>query len=344
MKTPVTLAVALALALVATAPLLARGSDDNLIFRVEDPAGDDNGDGTIRYPLNYYDMRPGDLDLVAFEARRVDGGTELTFTFAGSIRRTDRRTIDGAGGSLDDLARFGFFQQNVDVYIDTDRVVGSGGFTTLPGRKAEIAESSAWERAVVLTPRPFDARSALKRLLMRQLKDELETGTDPAQVARLKGLIPDEVEQHIFFPNRIDVRGSRITAFVPDSFLGGPAQPTWSYVVFSSGAQIDQRFDFSETTGLARSQSMMIVPVAPGGAQDRFGGKRDDDYQQPPILDLLTGPGQNQKQLLSAYDAYRKRPVVLPGLVPAGPVEPGKTAAQAATPPVPQAATPPVQR
>ena len=177
----------------------------------------------------------------------------------------------------------------------------------------------------MLTPRPFDARGALQRLLMRQLKSELDAGTDPAQVARLKGLIPDEVEQHIFFPTKIDVRGSKITFFVPAEFLGGPAKDTWGYVVFSSGAEIDQRFDFSDTSALLRDQSLMILPVAPGGAQERFGGKRDDDYQQPPILDLVTGPSSEPEAaalgLRPLPQAASGAPGLRPRRAPAKPAE-----------------------
>jgi hypothetical protein len=298
-----------------TAPALAA---EDLVFRLEDPRDDDHGDGTIRYPLSYYDLRPGALDLVAVEVRNE--GDEVVFEvgFARNVVKTDRRTIDIGGGNLDDLARFDFFQQNVDIYIDTDRQSGSGGLNALPGRKANLAPETAWERAVVLTPRPFDARTAIERLLLRELRQELDRGElPPEDTARLKESIPTDVARHIFFPNKIRVRGSKIIFSVPQEFLGGPAQASWSYVIFSSGAQIDQRFDFSADVNFARQQSLFILPVAPGGAQERFGGARDDDYQQPPILDLIVAPGTSQKQVLSNYDPYRKRPVVLPGVVPA---------------------------
>lgn len=310
----VLLLAALAAAL-APPPLQAA---DGVVFRLEDPRDDDHGDGTIRYPLSYYDLRPGALDLVAIEVRNEGDEAVFEVTFAGNVLKTDRRTIDIGGGNLDDLARHDFFQQNVDIYIDTDRQPGSGGLNALPGRKANIDPQSAWERAVVLTPRPFDARTATERLLLRELRQELDRGeTPPEETQRLKESIPTDVARHILFPNKIRVRGSKIIFQVPHEFLGGPAKATWSYVIFSSGAQVDQRFDVSADVGFARQESLFILPVAPGGAQERFGGARDDDYQQPPILDLIVAPGQSQKQLLANYDAYRKRPVVLPGVVPA---------------------------
>ena len=78
-----------------------------------------------------------------------------------------RRPIDDLGTQLTDVARFGFYNLNLDIYIDTDRVPGSGGVTMLPGRLAEIDPATAWEKAIILTPRPHDAQAELKRMLCR---------------------------------------------------------------------------------------------------------------------------------------------------------------------------------
>ena len=63
------------------------------------------------------------------------------------------------------FARRGFYAFNLDIYVDTDRVAGSGNTITLPGRGARIDAASAWEKAVLLTPRP--------ELMRRQLRDAL---------------------------------------------------------------------------------------------------------------------------------------------------------------------------
>jgi len=302
------------LPLVAVAPAVA----DELLFRLEDPRGDDSGDGTIRYPLNFYGFRPGDLDLREVVARRVAGGTEFEISFTSPVRSPGGRTIDVGGSQLDDVARFGFYTVNVDLYVDTDRKPGSGGVRTLPGRKAVLAPETAWERAIVLTPRPQEARSSLKRILLKGLKNELE-GSESAgpEVDRMRQLLPDEVERHVFFATRIRVQGRRIRFFVPDEFLGGPARADWSYVVFTTGADVDQRFSLAELVGGTAEEGLFVVPVAPGGAVDRFGGARDDDRGQPPILDLVVPAGRSQESVLSDYDRTGKRPVVLPGVVPA---------------------------
>ena len=64
---------------------------------------------------------------------------------AGSLRRM----LDAVAGSLDEQldgeeiaqrARFGFYTFNLDLYVDTDRVPGSGRTETLPGRNLTAAQ------------------------------------------------------------------------------------------------------------------------------------------------------------------------------------------------------------
>jgi hypothetical protein len=288
------------------------------LFRIEDPRGDDSGDGTIRYPLNYYSLAPGDLDLVSLVARRVSNGTEFEARFAARVRSPETRVLDLGGGQMKDVARFGFYGTNLDLYIDTDRQPGSGGVRTLPGRKAMLAPETAWERAVVLTPRPYDAKSSLRRVMLKSLKRELAAADEPRrrEIEPIVELIPAEMEQRVFFPTKVRVAGNSIRFFVPDEFLGGPARADWSYVIFTSGADVDQRFMLPASVG-GGEEGLFILPVWPGGATDRFGGTRDDDLGQPPILDLVVPGGRSQEGVLSDYDRSGKRPVVLPGVVPA---------------------------
>lgn len=310
---------ALALTLMgAGAAPLAAGSE---IFRLADPRGDDHGDGSIRYPLNYYGLAPGELDLVSLVARRARGATEFEATFAAAVRSPEGRTIDIGGGQMKAVARHDFYGLNLDIYIDTDRQEGSGGVRALPGRKATLRPDTAWERVVVLTPRPNEARSALRRTMLAELRRELERMEESARpdLERLETLIPADLERHVFFPTNVRVTGRSIRFVVPNDFLGGEARADWSYVVFTSGADIDQRFTLPEAVGGSQEEAgLFILPVFPGGSTDRFGGRRDGDRGQPPILDLLAPPGTDQGSILSNYDFTGKRWVELPGVVPAG--------------------------
>jgi hypothetical protein len=302
------------LTLSVVAPVFA-GSE---LFRLTDPRGDDNGDGSLRYPLNYYGLAAGDLDLVSLVARRVSGGTEFEATFASPVRSTEGRTIDIGGGQMKTVARFGFYGINLDIYVDIDRQPGSGGVRTLPGRKAVLEPANGWERAIVLTPRPHEAASALRRSMLKSLRRELEQAGqgEVADLERLESMIPADLERHVFFPSRIRVSGRSIRFLVPDEFLGGPASPDWGYVVFTSGADVDQRFTLPDAVGGSPEDGLFILPAAPGGAVDRFGGRRDDDRGQPPIVDLIVPAGRDQGRILSSYDLSGKRPAELPGVVP----------------------------
>ncbi len=305
-------------ALLAVAPAVAA---KDRIFELTDPRGDDHGDGSLRYPLSYYGMAAGDLDLTSFSARAVSGGTEFEFGFANPVRATGRRTIDIGGTNLDAIARFGFYTVNVDLYIDIDRKTGSGATNTLPGRRAEIDPSFAWEKAVALTPRPFDAKTTLKRILLRSLKDELRSKDGSLtrdQAELIQTTLPGDLESHIFFPNRIKASGRTIKFFVPEAFLGGVASPDWAYVVVVSGCDIDQRFDLGDRLPTRRNaDNLFILPVAAGGSDDKLGGGQEDDELQPPIMDLLVPAGFTQQKILRDYDLGKSRPVRLPGVVPA---------------------------
>jgi hypothetical protein len=111
------------------------------------------------------------------------------------------------------------------------------------------------------------------------------------------------------------VRGQKISFFVPGIFLGGPAKATWAYVVASSGANLIQSFDVAHQLP---DPGLMILPVSPGGWQDRFGGGRENAAIQPPLIDVIVPKGgRTQEEILSDFDARTKRPVKLTGVVPA---------------------------
>ncbi|HEX7180561.1 MAG TPA: glucodextranase DOMON-like domain-containing protein, partial [Thermoanaerobaculia bacterium] len=283
-------------ALLAT-PVFGRSA----LFTLSDPRGDDHGDGNLIYPLNE-ELDPGDLDLTSLTARAEKDGTWFEATFARPVRQPGAETIDDLGTSLASVARFGFYTINLDIYIDTDRVAGSGGVAMLPGRFAEIDRAHAWEKAIVLTPRPHEARGELKRILTRNLNEDIrkaDSKLGDAEAAELRSQIPGDVETRIFFPSQIRVRGNKITFFVPASFLGSPAKDTWSYVVATSGANVLQSFDLSRVLGRdPKDDSLMILPVSPGKWQDRFGGGRENAAIQPPLVDIIVPAGGKKQETI----------------------------------------------
>ncbi|HEY4590319.1 MAG TPA: glucodextranase DOMON-like domain-containing protein [Thermoanaerobaculia bacterium] len=307
------LAAVLLISLIAP-PAFGAGKE---IFTLTDPRGDDHGDGKITYPGNE-DLNTGDLDILSLTAREDGDGTMFEVTFARPVRPPGRRAIDELGTQLDKVARYGFYNLNLDIYVDTDRVPGSGGLTMLPGRHAEIDPATAWEKAIILTPRPAEAKAELKRLLLKTLSQDVSkegsTLTD-AEADALRKQIPVDVDERIYFPTQIRVRGQKISFFVPGIFLGGPAKATWAYVVASSGTNLIQSFDIAHQLP---DPGLMILPVSPGGWQDRFGGGRENAAIQPPLIDVIVPKGgRTQEEVLSDFDARTKRPVKLTGVVPA---------------------------
>jgi glucodextranase-like protein len=290
------------------------------IFTLTDPRGDDHGDGNLIYPLDD-DLDPGDLDLLSLSARDEGNGTWFEATFAKPVRVPGRVAIDDLGTQLDVVARYGFYNLNLDVYIDTDRAAGSGGVTMLPGRHAEIDPSTAWEKAVILTPRPNEAKAELQRMLLKTLNEDAkreDSDLKSDEIEALKKQIPVDIESRIFFPTQIRVRGQKISFFVPALFLGGPAKATWAYTVATSGADLLVSFDVNRVLGRqAGMKSLMILPISPSRWQDRFGGGRENADIQPPLVDLIVPKGKKQEAILSDFDARAKRPVVIPGVVPA---------------------------
>lgn len=296
----------------ATAP------QHDTLFTLTDPRGDDYGNGALVYPMNP-DFQQGDLDLVALSANHVTGGTWFDAEFARPVRVPQRRTVDAIGTQLDSVARLGFYNLNLDIYVDTDGVAGSGSTTTLPGRGVLIDDGTAWEKVISLTPDPQGALTELKRIVVRdeRRRDQAE-GKKGIISDTMKRELQGSVDAFVFFPTDVRVTGNRIAFYVPDSFLGGAPSRDWSYVVAVSGADVVQRLD-QQNRFLSRndpSESLMILPVTSGRPTDRFGGALENDTFLPPLVDIVVAPGQEQKQVLSNYDADADRPAVLKGVKP----------------------------
>jgi len=308
------------LALLLSPSTLAGRSD--VLWTIEDPHGDDRGEGNLVYPLES-DMRAGDLDLVRLTAREEKGGTRFEATFARPVPNPGQRVIDAGGGTLADVARFGFYTTNLDLYVDLDRQPGSGSLNTLPGRRMTVDPDFAWERVICLTPRPHDAASATKRLMAKTLKKEAREGNphvDQEDDRRIEAEVAREVDRKIYFPSQISVKGPTIRFWVPGEVLNGPAKATYGYAIAVSGADIEQRFKLGAAVGLdslGDEQGLMILPLGPSPSRERFGGGRDGDTTQPQVVDIVVPPGKTQADVLRTYDARTGTYAVLPGVVPA---------------------------
>ncbi|CAM2006043.1 glucodextranase DOMON-like domain-containing protein [Acanthopleuribacter pedis] len=305
----------------------------DVLFSVNDPRGDDFGSGGILYPANA-DFAKGDLDLVRFEARADRKGTLFRVVFANKVRTVGNRTSRDSPEPLSNFLRHDFFNLNVDIYIDTDGVPNSGSATTLPGRRIQLHDHTRWEKTICLTPRPPEARSLLKDYLLkaRRKQERRRSGNLSREAARaLKGEVEQLLDNEFFFPRRIRVRGNSIEFLVPNLFLGGKAQPDWRYLVVVSGADPEQRLDWSFMGYDGIAGGLMIMPLARGRAIEQFGLELDADIEQPPIVDVLYPTVDFQKRMLSSFDVNEKQFAALPAL-PLVPWNQSLTAAYLATP------------
>jgi carbohydrate-binding DOMON domain-containing protein len=185
--------------LILTALLLASGAAfafEPIVF--EDPAGDDKGPGTYKYPTAAA-YKSGSFDLKKVEIKESGDNVEFKVTFKARIEDPwDSKSWSPPGQ--------GFSLQFVQIYIDTDRKEGSGHKDALPGINIRFPEQSRWEKVVLLSPQP------VSRLKM-ELKMKAKAFAKSAVV-----------------PKKVRVKGKSLIVTVPKSELGD-VQKSWGWQV-----------------------------------------------------------------------------------------------------------------
>ncbi len=256
-----------------------------------DPSGDDNGAGTLSYPQRA-DYQSGDLDLQQLNISREEAGFWFSAKFKNSIHDPKDALYSSGGESLTNFARKGFYQFNVDIYIDTNRVNASGNTFTLPGRHIKIDPRFAWEKAVILTPRP--------ELMRHQLIDVLVEQFPGRTVAEIE----TSVDESIIFPTRIKVLGKTVHFFVPTHFLTGGDGVNWAATAFVTGALTSVSADFSFVNSSAkpidRLQLGVMQPMN-GHSIESFGFSGRD--APSPVVDLLAASEEQQVKQLGDKEA-----------------------------------------
>lgn len=260
------------------------------VVAFDDPSNDDFGAGAITYPVRG-DYLKGDLDLRHFQIERDEQGFWFEAEFSNVIRDPYLAPPGGRRAASESLAagaRRGFYTFNIDIYIDIDRKPGSGNVFTLPGRKVKIDPAYAWELAVILTPRPDAIRGELLDLLTRQFPD------------RPKSEAEASIDQTMFFPKNIRVRGKSISFFVPKEFFGGADGSDWAITVFVTGAKPISNMNVNTSASKKKSLEELdlgVMQPSPGHQTDTFG--YDGDLAPSPIVDILAPTMQHQTAMLS---------------------------------------------
>jgi hypothetical protein len=305
------------LATALLALVTATGHADEL-FVLDDPRGDDHGTGALIYP-NRPDMKPGDLDLVRLSAEERKDGVWFVVEMAQPIRSPVGQVTELGQTPIERLARNGFYTFNIDIYIDTDRITGAGLTDSVPGRRVSVDRNFAWDRAVVLTPRPDIARTLLQMHFDKELESQAlaEKGRVSKQdLEAVQQRSEQRVAELYFFPNKVRVGGRQIEFQVPAEFLGGVPSRSWAYTVLVTGADIAQN---ASPGGLVPDKApMMTMGVARGITTTTWGIRGDVDSGVPPVVDLLAPNPDTQPTVLYDFDKVAGRLASVPGVAPDG--------------------------
>ncbi|MDZ7653232.1 MAG: glucodextranase DOMON-like domain-containing protein [Burkholderiaceae bacterium] len=260
---------------------------ERVVATLTDPAGDDQGDGSLIYPARP-EFRRGDLDLTSLRIVQVGDAYRFEATFRNPIRSPVGIVSDTSSDQLSNFARYGFYSFNLDLYFDQDRIQGSGNTFTLPGRGARLDPASAWERAVVLTPRPQVMRTQL-----------IDAAAD-AQPERAKE-IEAAVDRMVHFATQIRVSGRTVSFSVPAAFLAAPAPDTqWVVTAVVTGAKTTIEADLN----LLKQGGSAVDRLALGAMQPESGRPVNSfgysGLRAPlPIVDLVAPTVERQRELLA---------------------------------------------
>lgn len=265
------------------------------ILSITDPEGDDAGDGSLVPPREAV-IEPGDLDLRSLQV--FAAGSDLRFVL--TLRNPVRDPAQVRSGMLgtEDLALFarrGFYAFNFDLYLDIDRIPGSGQTVTLPGRRARIDPAHAWEKAIVLTPRPELMRSQLRDALA----EAADTGSGPAAD------VDTTIDRSVFFVRDVRVRGRTVTFTVPASFVDAQAIGGASIVGLMTAARLAIEADVGGLVGRAASgraiDRLPLGVMIPEPGRPALGiGYRSERAPATSIVDLLTPSARQQATELAS--------------------------------------------
>lgn len=268
-------------------PMLGAWAGQQPLVAISDPPGDDHGAGTLTYPQRA-DFQSGDLDLLQLKISRDGEGFWFEAMFKNPIRDPGSVINDVGAESLANFARKGFYQFNLDIYVDTDRIRDSGNTFTLPGRQVQIDPAYAWEKVVILTPRPELMRRQLLDAMTEQYPDRTNAETEAS------------VDQAMFFPTRIRVRGKSIAFFVPAGFFAGSDGTDWAVTALVTGAMTTIPADltiFPSTKKPLERLELGVMQPAPGRQKDTFGYS---GAVPSPVVDMLSASTEQQVRQLAA--------------------------------------------
>jgi hypothetical protein len=113
--------------------------------------------------------------------------------------------------------------------------------------------------------------------------------------------IETSVDQSMYFPTRIKVRGKSISFFVPAGFFAGSDGTDWAITALVTGASTTISADFTlssnATSKPMESLTLGVMQPAVGHPRDTFGYS---GIKPSPVVDMLGTSAEQQEQQLTA--------------------------------------------
>lgn len=238
------------------------------LFTALDPEGDDRGPGTYLYPYSST-FTYGTFDLRKFEVFSKEKVVEFRVTLQEKIK-TSLLNLRAGGKTA-------WLYQLIDIYIDKDRIPGSGEFQALPGRDVVFDRNFGWEQMIFVSPEDAEATR-------NYLRDKSE----------LIGFGIDELEQKIIVPSYTRVEDRTFVIKIPKDLIGEPGKE-WAYQVLLMPYE---QYDQVDTLKNKRIKAF---------ASDSGFGGGSDYYGNPNIMDMLVPAGEDQYTVLSNFSLHPDR-------------------------------------
>jgi hypothetical protein len=264
-------------------------------WHFEDPKGDDHGAGFLVYP-GQSAWTKGDADLLSLTIENHSSGAWITVTFANPLKNPSHYAGQFASEDFSQFARHGFFNVNVDLYLDADRLPASGLTHSFPGRDVRIHPATAWERAIIVSPRP----TALRQLLIKRLFEtaKLEQSSSwhlaPQAQKELKNAIESQVDRTYFFPTKVRVNGRQLRFFVPEEIHQFHDQQAILVVTTAANPETTLPLSFLRK----ETPPLMNLPVFSGTPYDTLGCGERNPEKIGAVLDVLLPEAGLQERLL----------------------------------------------
>ena len=261
--------------------LVCNSFAEKLLFRLNDPTGDDHGPGSYVYPKNPV-FKEGAFDLTGFEVYEGDENITFKVYFKNNFISPPDLLIT-VDKNIKDLFKTNLYLQNIDIYIDKDHKLNSGIVNAIPGRNVKIAPESAWEQAIFISPQPFLARVETKRLAKK-------------------------IADNIIIPADYEVAKNYVQFKIPKKVIGQPTE-RWGYLVFTTGAEWEtSMFSLSNwmNYGSLYEEPDLNRIVDQYAGEWEFGGG-DDSGTAPNVIDMLVASGESQEKMLGGYNPNTKK-------------------------------------